>query len=104
LREVSRAENKNFRVRLRTDGDIQSVIDLAQGAGEREIVNDKGEVPFNHLLRIERAGTVCHRVPEAPAVTVRRGGILTRVSIARERSAFPLTTITLYDDFWTASS
>ncbi len=95
LREASSAENKNFRVRLRPDGDIQSVVDLAS---EREIVNDKGEAPFNHLLRVEGQEPSVIAYPATPAVTVRRGGLLTRVSIVRERSAFPGTTITLYDD------
>jgi hypothetical protein len=91
-------ENKNFRVRLRPDGNIQSIVDLTRGDGGREIVNDRGELPFNQLLRVEGQEPSVIAYPSAPVITVRRGGILTRIGIARDRSAFPLTTITLYDD------
>jgi hypothetical protein len=97
LRDVvgSQAENKHFRLRFRPDGSVQSIIALASG---KEIVNDKGELPFNQLLRVEgqEPSTIASPIP--PVIKIKRGVRMTRVTITRERSAFPLTTFTIYDD------
>ncbi len=95
VRGATQAENRQFRVRLRDDGNIQSIVALASG---REIVNDKGELPFNQLLRVEGQEPSAIAYPFAPVISVKRGMHLTRITVARERSAFPMTTITLYDD------
>jgi hypothetical protein len=90
------AENRRFRVRLQADGDIESIT--AAFAGGRELVNSSGEAPFNHLLRIEGHEPSRIPYPQAPHITARRGTSITRLAIERPRSAFPLTTITLFDD------
>lgn len=98
LRDVpaaTRVENRNFRLQLRTDGNVQSIVALRSGL---EIVNDKGELPFNHLLRVEGHEPSILAMPLAPAIHIRRGTHLTRVTVTRERSAYPLTTFTIYND------
>lgn len=92
---VMQAENNQFRVRLRPDGNIQNITALTNG---REIVNDKGELPFNQLLRVEGQEPSTIAYPFTPVISVKRGSHLTRITVARERSAFPTTTITLYDE------
>jgi len=64
----------------------------------REIVNDKGELPFNQLLRVEGNEPSNLAMPLPPKINIKRGAGLTRVTVTRERSAFPLTTFTIYDD------
>jgi len=91
----SQAENKHFRLRFLADGSVQSIIALASG---KEIVNDKGEVPFNQLLRIEGQEPSAIASPIPPVIKIKRGVRMTRVTITRERSAFPLTTFTIHDD------
>lgn len=98
LRDVpaaSRVENRKFRLQLRPDGNVQSIVALRNG---REIVNDKGELPFNQLLRVEGHEPSILATPLPATIKVRRGTHLTRVTITRERSAFPITTLTIYDD------
>ena len=98
LRDVpdnTQVENKHFRMRFRPDGNVQSIVALASG---QEIVNDKGELPFNQLLRVEGQEPSAIASPMAPVVKIKRGAGLTRVTIARDRSAFPLTTFSIYDD------
>jgi alpha-mannosidase len=98
LRDVPRAtqaENKHFRVRLSADGNIQSILALRSA---REIVNERGELPFNQLLRVEGQEPSAIAYPLPPVINVKRGLRLIRITVSRERSAFPLTTITLYDD------
>ncbi|HAF22614.1 MAG TPA: hypothetical protein DCK93_06820, partial [Blastocatellia bacterium] len=98
LRDVpagSRAENRLFRLRFHPDGSVQSIIALRSG---QEIVNDKGELPFNQLLRVEGQEPSAIASPIPPVVKIKRGAQMTRVTITRERSAFPLTTFTIYDD------
>ena len=98
LRDVpasSHVENKRFRVRLRPDGNVQSIIALDSG---QEIVNDKGELPFNQLLRVEGQEPSVIASPIPPVIRITRGTRLTHVTITRERSAFPTTTLTIHDD------
>jgi hypothetical protein len=91
----SQAENGHFRLRFRPDGSVQSITALATG---QEIVNDKGELPFNQLLRVEGQEPSAIASPIPPVIKIKRGLRMTRVTITRERSAFPLTTFTIYDD------
>ena len=98
LRDIpasSQAENRHFRLRFRPDGSVQSIIALASG---QEIVNDKGELPFNQLLRVEGQEPSAIASPIVPVVKIKRGVRMTLVTITRERSAFPLTTFTIHDD------
>jgi hypothetical protein len=98
LRDVAtstRVENRKFRLQLRSDGNVQSIVALRSG---QEIVNDKGELPFNQLLRVEGNDPSVLAMPLPPAIRIKRGVSLTRVTITRNRSAFPLTTFTIYDD------
>ena len=91
----SQAGNRHFRLRFRPDGNVQSIVALASG---QEIVNDKGELPFNQLLRVEGQEPSTITSPIPPVIKIKRGVRMTRVTITRERSAFPLTTFTIYDD------
>ncbi len=89
------ARNANFSVGLGPDGSVKSIRDIK---ANREIVNANGELPFNELLRVE--GSDASRVvyPIAPRVLVKKGVQMTRITVQRERSVFPTTTITIYDD------
>lgn len=91
----NQTENKHFRLRFHPDGSVQSIVAIPSG---QEIVNDKGELPFNELLRVEGQQPSSIASPVAPAIKIKRGLRMTRVTITRERSAFPLTTLTIYDD------
>ena len=98
LRDVAtstRVENRQFRLQLRPDGNVQSLVAVRNG---REIVNDKGELPFNQLLRVEGHEPSILATPLPPTIKIRRGTRLIRVTVSRQRSAFPLTTFTIYDD------
>ncbi len=98
LRDASRsrsAESSHFRVSLRADGTIESIVSRATN---RELINAKGELPFNELLRVEGNEPSSIQQPVEPEISVRRGSRMTRITVSRPRSAFPVTTITLYDD------
>ena len=86
--------NANYRVKLRPDGNIQSIYDVRSS---REIVNDKGELPFNELLRVEGATASRFAAPLTPAITIRKGKLLTEISVERPRSAYYVTVIRIYD-------
>ena len=93
--DANTAVNDRFSIELRPDGNIKSIRDLMTN---REIVNDKGELPFNDLLRVE--GQDASRVvyPLKPRISVKKGVQMTEVVVRRDRSVFPLTVITIYDD------
>jgi len=98
LRDVPatrRVENRQFRLQFRPDGNVQSIIALRSG---QEIVNDKAELPFNQLLRVEGPEPSVLAMPIPATITIKRGTHLTRVTVRRERSAFPVTTFTIHDD------
>jgi hypothetical protein len=86
--------NSRFQVRMRVDGNVQSIIDKSTG---REIVNDKGELPFNDLLRVEGQEASRSVYPVAPKITARKGKYMSQIVVRRDRSVYPLTTITIYD-------
>lgn len=89
------ASNDRFRVKLTPEGNIQSIFDLFN---KREIVNDKGDVAFNQLLRVEGASGSRLPYPVEPVVTIRKGRQLTQLTISRQRAAFYSTTVTIYND------
>ncbi|MGI8555080.1 MAG: glycosyl hydrolase-related protein [Pyrinomonadaceae bacterium] len=88
-------KNDNFQIKLRADGSVQSIYDLKQ---KREIVNDKGELPFNDLLRVEGQDASKVIYPLAPEISVRRGEQMSQIVVRRMRSVYPLTVLTIYDD------
>ena len=96
LRSVSStagASNDRYRVKLRADGNIESIFDVSKNM---EIVNNKGELPFNALLRVE--GSTASRLSEplAPVVTVRQGNVITEISVVRPRAVFENWNLRLY--------
>ena len=92
--EKLEAQNKNFHIKMRADGAIESIKNLLTG---REIVNAQGELPFNELLRVEGAYASRVAYPFAPRVTVKKGEQMTQIHVERQRSAYPLTVLTVYD-------
>ncbi len=91
---VSDASNDKYSILMRPDGNIQSIRDKKTG---RDIVNDKGELPFNDLLRVEGSDASKIAYPLAPKISVSKGKMMTQIKVIRERSAFPLTLVTIYD-------
>ncbi len=89
------AVSKTFNVEIRADGNIRSIRDLIN---KREIVNDKGELPFNDLLRVEGQDASRVAYPIAPQIMWQNGNQMQQLLVRRERSVFPLTVITIYDD------
>jgi len=90
----SNASNKDYSIAMRSDGNIQSIRDLKRN---REIVNNKGELPFNDLLRVEGSDASNITYPVAPKIFIAKGKMMTEIRVVRERSAYPLTVITIYD-------
>ena len=88
-------KNKNFEVKVNESGSIQSIRDLQ---ANREIVSDKGELPFNELLRVEGQDPSKVLYPFAPKISIRKGNQMTQIVVRRERSVFPETSITIYDN------
>jgi hypothetical protein len=80
---------------MRPDGNIESIRDRAAG---REIVNNNGERPFNDLLRVEGSDASAVAYPLPPQISVAKGVQMTQITVRRERSIYPLTTVTIYDD------
>lgn len=89
------AKNANFEIKLRADGNIESIRDLK---ANREIVNDKGELPFNELLRVEGQDASKIAYPIVPQISVKKGEQMTQIVIKRARSVFPETVVTIYDN------
>lgn len=86
--------NKMFQVKMRADGNVESIKNLTTN---REIVNNKGELPFNELLRVEGSNGSRISYPFAPKITVKKGEQMTQILVERVRSVYPLTVITIYD-------
>ena len=89
------ASNAKFSVDLEPDGTVRSIRDLAQ---QKELVNNKGQLPFNDLLRVEGADASKVSYPVEPTISVHRGTVMTELTVSRDRSLFPVTKITLYND------
>lgn len=94
-KEKREAKNRNFEIKLRADGSIESIRDLK---ANREIVGDKGELPFNELLRVEGPDASRVSYPLAPQISVKTGEQMTQLVVTRGRSLFPLTIITIYEN------
>lgn len=88
-------DNDRFRVRVRDDGSIESIFDERL---KRELVNNRGELPFNQFLRVE--GSTASRLANGfpTEISVQKGGQMTRIVIRRPRLANDLTVLTVYDD------
>ncbi len=97
LRHVDdlKAENARFSVTMKGNGTIASIRDKS---ANRELVNAKGEMAFNELLRVEGSDASRVSYPVRPVITVGRGNQMVQIRVHRFRSLFPLTTITLYND------
>jgi hypothetical protein len=95
LPRSSEVNNSRYRIKLRPDGNIQSIYDLK---AQREIVNAEGEMPFNELLRVEGSNGSRLPAPLPPVITVRKGKQLTEIIVDRSRSAFASATIRIYED------
>ena len=89
------AANKIFAVKMRSDGNVESVKNLLTN---RELVNNKSELPFNELLRVEGNDASKIAYPFAPKITVKKGEQMTQIWVERARSAYPLTILTIYDN------
>lgn len=89
------AENAKFSVQLNQDGTIRSIRDKT---ADRELVNTNGERPFNDLLRVEGPDASKVLYPVAPKISVKKGIQMTEIMVERDRSSFPRTRITLYND------
>ncbi len=87
--------NANFEIKLRVDGNVESIRDLQ---ANREIVNDKGELPFNELLRVEGQDASKITYPAAAQISVKKGEQMMQLVVRRARSVFPETVLTIYDD------
>lgn len=86
--------NDRFRVRLRPDGNVESIFDKRLN---REIVNNQGELPFNQFLRVEGAEGSRLQSAYAPEISVQKGDQMTRLIIRRPRIANDLTVLTIYN-------
>ncbi|MBC7795767.1 MAG: hypothetical protein H7Z37_02715, partial [Pyrinomonadaceae bacterium] len=98
LKEIAKEnsiKNDNFQIKLRADGSVQSIYDLKQ---KREIISDKGQLPFNELLRVEGQDASKITYPLAPKITVKKGEQMSQIIVRRERSIFPLTIVTIYEN------
>jgi len=82
-------------VEVRPDGTIKSIRDLK---ANRELVNNTGELPFNDLLRVEGPDASKVVYPVVPQVSLKKGAVMSEITIVRERSLFPVTKITIYND------
>ena len=80
---------------MNADGTIRSIRDKS---ANRELVNANGELPFNDLLRVEGPDASKVAYPVAPKISVKKGVQMTEITVDRERSSFPLTRITIYND------
>jgi len=83
-----------YSAEVAADGTIKSVRDVRSN---REIVNAKGELPFNDLLRVEGSDASKVVYPRDAKITVKRGLQMSVIEVSRPESAFPTSTITLYN-------
>lgn len=88
-------ESSRFSVQMNADGTVRSIRDKA---ANRELVNASGERPFNDLLRVEGSDASAVTYPVVARIAVRKGTQMTEVTVLRERSSFPLSRITIFND------
>lgn len=81
-------------VAVAADGTISSIRDTRSN---RELVNAKGELRFNELLRVEGQDASKLVYPRAAKISVKKGVQMSVIEVSRPESAFPTTTITLYN-------
>ncbi|MEO5858628.1 MAG: hypothetical protein ABIR33_06730 [Pyrinomonadaceae bacterium] len=86
--------NGSYAVEVAANGTIKSLRDVRSN---RELVNAKGELPFNELLRVEGADASKVVYPQPAKVSVKKGVQMSIIEVTRPGSAFPSSTITLYD-------
>jgi alpha-mannosidase len=84
----------SYAVEVAADGTISSIRDTRS---KRELVNSKGELPFNELLRVEGSDASTVVYPRATKISVKKGLQMSVIEVTRPESAFPTTTITLYN-------
>lgn len=82
-----------FTITANNDGTIASIKD---NAANRELVNAKGELPFNEFLRVE--GTDASKIvyPEPTVITIKQGLQMAELTVTRRNSAFPESRYTIY--------
>ncbi len=88
------AETADVKVEMNADGTVKSIFDKKR---RRELVNAVGSRPFNDLLRVEGSDASQVVYPVPPRISVRKGVGMAEISVVRERSIFPETTITMID-------
>ena len=88
-------ENSRFAVAVNTDGSVRSIRDKSTG---RELVNQSGERMFNDLLRVEGPDASKVSYPVKPRVQIKIGAQMSEITVHRDRSSFPYTRITIYND------
>lgn len=81
-----------FTISANGDGTIANMKD---GRG-RELINSKGELPFNDLLRVE--GTDASKIvyPEPTGIRLMQGHQMAELIVTRRNSAFPESRYTIY--------
>lgn len=88
-------KNDNFQIKISAEGNVKSIYDIHQ---KRELVNDKGELPFNELLRVEGSEASKAVYPIAPEILIKKGEQMMQIIVKRERSVYPQTTLTIYEN------
>ncbi|HKX83751.1 MAG TPA: glycosyl hydrolase-related protein [Pyrinomonadaceae bacterium] len=91
----SSIDGAHFTVALNSDGTVRSFRDKK---ANRELVNTNGLRPFNDLVRVEGNDASKVAYPVAPNFSIRKGIVMSEITVMRERSSFPLTKITIYND------
>jgi hypothetical protein len=87
-------QTKDFQIEIEPNGTVKSIRDLR---ANRELVNDRGALSFNQLLRVEGSDASKVIYPVTAQISVKRGLGMTRIEVRRMRSVFPVTDLTLYD-------
>ena len=88
-------KNKHFQIKLDEKGNIAGIYDFAL---KRELVNKNGERSFNELVRTEGPEYSKVLYPLATEISVKSGQQMSQIIVKRDRSSFPLTVLTIYDD------
>ncbi|MEQ1764075.1 MAG: hypothetical protein ABL984_13150, partial [Pyrinomonadaceae bacterium] len=88
------ATNGSYSVEVAATGTIRSIRDIRSN---RELVNAKGELPFNELLRVEGADASKILYPQSAKISVKKGVQMSVIEVTRPGSAFPTSRITLYN-------
>ena len=88
-------ENSRFAVAVNSDGTVRSIRDKSTG---RELVNPNGERTFNDLLRVEGPDASKVSYPVKPRMQIKVGAQMSEITVYRDRSSFPFTRISIYND------